>query len=314
MQSMQMLTQREPNTVEAQAICDREGQVLFRHAAPLGLSVGDYVTDRMTAGERRFSLGLPPETDAICLCRSTALLCRRRVWGGMLVQCLPLAAPPRAVGAVGELAAELGLALSPGMAALCGCADPGAEDAAAELIRLCGIGGLPQGDGWSAERLLAHLAQLPPICTRQLILQGTNGVCLDGAWPLLLYGLAAFLCRSTDGSALCLTLDGQPQWPQVLLSALASVRLPTGRSRLEPLAAHFPDAPELAICSRLAAVHGITVEISANGAGELCIAAQRCPDPAVLGLKQPFGLTDGAEEAAEAEWCRLLRDAVQAER
>jgi len=87
MQSMQMLMQTELCTVEAQAICDQEGQVLFKHAAPLGLSVGDYVTDRMTAGERRFFLA-SSEADVICLCRSTALLCRRSVFDGMLIQCL----------------------------------------------------------------------------------------------------------------------------------------------------------------------------------------------------------------------------------
>ena len=137
MQFMRNLTQTEPCFVGAEAICDREGQVLSVHAAPLGLSVGDYLTDRMTAAERRFFAGL--SHDAICLCRKQAVLCLRRQFNGLLVRCIPLSAPPQAVAARKEQVSSLGLVLSPGLLALDALQTDDGE-AAHELIRFCGMG------------------------------------------------------------------------------------------------------------------------------------------------------------------------------
>lgn len=315
MQSMQMPTRTEQNRTAAQAICDREGQVLFMHAAPLGLSVGDFATDRLTAAERRFIAALPPDTDALCLCRRTVFLYLRRPFSGLLALLRPLAAPPAAVAAAAEFAVGLGLAISPGIGKLVAdSSHPAAEDAAAELVRLYGAGIPPCADSQPAEHLLARLAALPPLCSRRLVFDSSAALRLDGNWPVILYCLTAFLCRSIDGSPLRVSVVGEAAMPVLLLSASAPAPLPVGRSRLDVLADRFPDAPELAVCSRLAAQSGIEIEISADQTGRLSFAAAHRLDPALLGLKQPLGFSAAAEEAAEAEWCHLLRAAVRAER
>lgn len=314
MQFMQKPTRAEQIRAGAQAICDREGQVLFTHAAPLGLSAGDFVTDRMTAAERRFLNDLPPDMDVLCLCRSTVVLWMRRPFSGLLGQLRPLAAPPPAVAAAADLARAMGLVLSPRIEAKTGAADAAAEAAAAELIRLCVAGLPPAADSLPAERLFHQLCALPPLCARQLELVPAAGISLGGAWPVILYCLAAFLCRSTDGSPLRASVVGGQELPVVLISAVAPAAVPPGRSRLSILADRFADAPELAVCSRLAARSGIEIEVSTDQTGRLGFAAAQSHDPALLGLKQPVGFSGAAEEAAEAEWCRLLRAAVRAER
>lgn len=310
MQFMRNLTQTEPCFVGAEAICDREGQVLSVHAAPLGLSVGDYLTDRMTAAERRFFAGL--SHDAICLCRKQAVLCLRRQFNGLLVRCIPLSAPPQAVAARKEQVSSLGLVLSPGLLALDALQTDDGE-AAHELIRFCGMG-LHAHGRLTAEMLALHLAGLPPLCARQLTIKQAVGTIPDGVWPVMLYCMAVFLCRGTSGSALELSLTEQMGLPMALLAADAPICLPSGRSRLTMLAKCFPDAPELALCNRLAAEHRIAVDILSDGKGRLAFAAEQSPDPAWFGFKQPVGFNGEATEAAEAEWCHLLRAAVLREK
>lgn len=315
MQFMQMPARAERKQDGAQAICDREGQVLFVHAAPLGLSAGDFVTDRLTAAERRFLGGLPADADAVCVSRSTAFLYLCRPFDGLLAHLIPLSVPPAAVASVAELASALGLSLSPGILARAAAdVHPAAEDATAELVRLCGAGAPIRLDDQPVEILFACLAGLPPLCTRQLNFDLSVAARLGGDWPVILYCLTAFLCRSIDGSPLSVSVIGSPAVPVLLLSSAAPGHIPPGRSRLAILAARFPDAPELAVCSRLAARSGIEIEIFADRTGRLSFAAAPRLDPALLGLKQPVGLSGAAEEAAEAEWCHLLRDAVQAEK
>ena len=326
---MQIPRVQEPMDARiAQAVCNREGQVLFVHAAPLGLSVGDYVTDRLTAAERRFYAARSPGQAALlCTRQGKAVLVLPRVFGiDALSIWRPFSAPAAAVAAVADsLAAAMGLILSPRMMALCKSADDAALEAAyAELVRLHeGADAFVVQERAGGEEhiaaLLRRLVAVPPLCMRQIHLDLRGAAAMRDAafdedvWAGMAFCLAVFLCRNTEAVPLTLTLSGTSALPVLLLSAPSPRPLPPGHCRLSILAERFPEAPELALCNALAERSGAEVEVYADAAGQLRIACAACRlDPAILGLKRPLSLSDAAAEAAEAEWSRHLPCAAQA--
>lgn len=324
-QFMQIKSRQEPGL----AVCNREGQVLFVHAAPLGLQAGDLFTSRLAGGEARWLAGLSPLPGqaALCLTRRGEAVCLGAIDPDSLLVLQVVDAPPGAVAEVVRRGSAAGFSLSPRLAALAGEVGDGRLETA--YLALCRL----HPAAWPADTaaddaaapqyvdLLRRLAALPPLCTRRMEIQlpqaaPSPGVRIDWPrWGSMAYCLAAFLCRSTVNVPLHLTLLDPPGQPVLLLSAPPPSPVPPGSCTIDRLARRFPHAPELAVAAQLAARSG--AEITAFGApdGSLGFACAACRfDPALIGLKQMPTLSDEAAEAAEAEWCRLLPDVGRAER
>ncbi len=296
--------------------------MLFVHAAPFGLRPGDAAFEAMAPADRRYCRTLTGDRDYVCLSRrGRAIFVRRGVFGiDALILLIPLRASARTVARLGD---AVDFVLSPAMAALADArpraGDTAPEDAWLEISRLQTMGvGIEMAETAGEGRariygMMDRLAMLPPICTRRLVFDMRGADLLESAsfdeklWGGIAFCLASFLCRSTEESPLFLSVVGTAGMPALLLRADVTQNLPFGGCRLSVLAERFPDAPELPLAVALAARHAITVEAYADGDGHLgftCYAHRL--DPALLGLKQPLGLSGGEAEAAEAEWCRLL--------
>lgn len=167
----------------------------------------------------------------------------------------------------------------------------------------------------SARDLLQALCDRPPLCMREVSLSCPACAGLAVGWRPLLAALATFLCRSVDASPICISVSGSDARPLVLLSATSPRPLPAGESDIFPLAAHFPDAPELDKAASIAARLSVAVRcrVAPGKTGmQLCFIVEGRIDPARFGLKQPPVFSAPAEAEATAEWCRQLRAVLQA--
>lgn len=305
-------------TVIPSAVCDRQGQVLFAHSAPLSLCVGDSFSALLSAADRRFFAA--EEGDAFyAVGRGRAA---RAVWVGCLfglpslrVILVPELSPAEVLGAV---QAELfpGVRLSPGMERLTGRAELPAVGAAACLQAFTGAVAAPAESITSAS--LAGIFTLPPLCLYpvrvslpELFTSAFSGG-RAALWQGMVYCLAAFLCRRLAVGEISVSAAGSGSRRTLLITGAAPSAVQEGLASLQMLVRHFPEAAELALAEQFALRCGLTVDVFVTGDGRLGFAADAYPaDPSQLGLKQPDpGITSEEAEAKAEEWCRLLRAAV----
>lgn len=173
-QCMQISGREEPGL----AVCSREGQVLFAHAAPFGLQEGDCFTTRLAGGEARWlsDLSRLDGQTLICLTRRGEAVCFGVMEPGALLVLQPAGAPPGAVAEVVRRGNAAGVLLSPRMAMLPHEADDRRLEAA--YAALCRLHATVWPSPAAADRipgrqyadLLHRLADLPPLSSRRIAL------------------------------------------------------------------------------------------------------------------------------------------------
>ncbi|MBE6575004.1 MAG: hypothetical protein E7654_01870 [Ruminococcaceae bacterium] len=304
-------------TAMPSAVCDRQGQVLFAHSAPLSLCVGDSFLALLSAADRRF-FAAEAEDAFYAIGRGKTVV---TAWVGCLfglpalrVILAPAISPAEALGAV-RAGMFPGVRLSPGMIRFAEHAVLPRVGASACLHAL--VSAAAPDQPVTAESV-ARIFTLPPLClypVRVSLPEFFTSTFSDGRaalWQGMVYCLAAFLRRRQTVGEITVSAAGSGGRRTLLITGAAPSAVPKGIASLSVLAGHFPEADELALAEQFALRCGLTVDVFVTGDGRLGFAADAHPaDPSQFGLKQPDAvLTCEEAEAKAEEWCRLLRAAV----
>ncbi len=298
--------------------------MLYVHAAPLSLHVGDYFPLLLSAGDRFcFFDGEKAVLYAVAgRGGKRTVLVVPNLFGcsafrGIFCPDVPVADAVWAVrsGALPDLY------LAPSTAGVRIKESSDARCLPAVMANLCACTAKRALPAVSAtpRAMLESILSMPPLCTypTRLMLPDYFGALEMGVqserWCSAAYCLALFLCRTLRDADLTFLASGRAADAALIISAKSSLPLPVGFASLDVLLTRFPDAAELHLAELFSLQSGFAIDVFVTSEGVLgfSLGTDRF-DPAQIGLKQ-FADLIRDEEAAEAagEWCRLLLAAVQ---